>query len=96
MKLTRVFLPVFLLLILGIMIDLGAIGKGVAQDSSQYMGLSFILTEMMNEQGGIYTQYQNLPSPGEGLAAGHEVLLQNTGLLMLYAVQVGDRQLFDQ
>ena len=96
MKLRRVFLPVFLLLVLGIMVDMRAIGKGVAQDSSQYMGLSFILTEMMNEQGGIYTQYQNLPSPGEGLAAGHEVLLQNTGLLMLYAVQVGDRQLFDQ
>ncbi|MCK4394543.1 hypothetical protein KAX17_16690 [Candidatus Bipolaricaulota bacterium] len=96
MKLRQVFLPVFLLLVLGTVLSLEAIGKGDAQDSSQRMGLSFILPAMMTEQGGIYTQYQNLPSPGEDLAAGHEVLLQNTGLFMLYAVQVRDRPLFDR
>jgi len=96
MKLRQVFLPVFLLLILGTVLSLGAIGKGDAQDSPQRMALSFILTGMMNEQGGIYTQYRALPSSEEGAAAGHEVLLQNNSLLMLYAARTGDRQLFDQ
>jgi hypothetical protein len=67
-----------------------------AQDVSQRLALSVMLTKMANLQGGIYTQYQSVPSPGEGLAAGHEILLQNNSLLMLYAAQVGDRQLFDQ
>jgi len=87
----KVLIVVSLLLGLGLMPF-----SAVASVSPQHLALSFILTEMMNEQGGIYTQYRALPSFEEGAAAGHEALLQNNSLLMLYAARTGDQQLLDQ
>ncbi len=104
-------LPVFLVLIaLGSALSPQLLDQVVVQAQAQGRGsprpqhpalalaLSFILNKMMNEQGGIYTQYRDLPPPegGEGAAAGHDILLQNSGLLMLYAARAGDRPLFDQ
>jgi len=70
--------------------------RAMTQVSPQHLALPFILSAMMNEQGGVYTQYQNLLSPEEELVRGHGILLQNNGLLMLYAASQSDRQLFDQ
>ena len=70
--------------------------RAVTQVSPQHLALPFILSAMMNEQGGVYTQYQNLLSPEEELVRGHGILLQNNGLLMLYAASQSDRQLLDQ
>jgi len=97
MKLGRVLLLILLLFALG-SLGLGPVSvtQVVAQISPEHLALSFVLSKMMNEHGGIYTQYQNIPNPQEDLAVGHEILLQNTGLFMLYAVRVRDRQLFDQ
>jgi hypothetical protein len=96
MKAGKTLSLILLLLALGSALSLRPASQVVAQGSPQHLALSFILIKMMSEQGGIYTQYQNLPSPGEGLAAGHDILLQNSSLLMLYAASEGDRQLFDQ
>jgi len=87
----KVLIVVSLLLGLGLMPF-----SAVASVSPQHLALSFILTGMMNEEGGIYTQYRALPSSEEGAAAGHDVLLQNNSLLMLYAARTGDQQLLDQ
>jgi len=85
------------LIVVSLLLGLGLTPfSAVASVSPQHLALSFILTEMMNEQGGIYTQYRALPSSEEGAAAGHEVLLQNNSLLMLYAARTGDQQLLDQ
>ncbi len=64
--------------------------------SPQHLALPFILGAMMSEQGGVYVQYQNLPASDEVLIRGHDVLLQNNSLLMLYAAHREDRQLVDQ
>jgi len=96
MKRGKALLLILLLLALGLTLNLKPLTKVEAQVPPQSLALSFILTAMINEQGGIYTQYQNFPSPGEGVAAGHEVLLQNNSLLMLYAARTGDQQLFDR
>jgi len=84
---------ILLLLAIGALVPSPAL---LAQSPPQDLALQFILSAMMNEQGGIYTQYQNLPASGEELIGGHSILLQNNSLLMLYAAYQGNRQLFDQ
>ncbi len=84
---------ILLLLAIGALVPSPAL---LAQSSPQDLTLQFILSAMMNEQGGIYTQHQNLPASGEELIGGHSILLQNNSLLMLYAAYQGNRQLFDQ
>jgi len=84
---------ILLLLAIGALVPSPAL---LAQSPPQDLALQFILSAMMSEQGGIYTQYQNLPASGEELIGGHFILLQNNSLLMLYAAFQGNRQLFDQ
>jgi len=84
---------ILLLLAIGALVPSTAL---LAQSSPQDLALQFILSAMMNEQGGVYTQYQNLPASGEELIGGHSILLQNNSLLMLYAAFQSNRQLFDQ
>lgn len=56
--------------------------------------LQFIREKLM-EQGGIYTRYLESGAGGK-LAAGHEVLLESEGLLLRYAVQIGDSGLYEE
>ncbi len=85
------------LVVLVLLSSLGSMLLGAAASVSPvHQALTFILVKMMNAQGGIHTQYQALVTPQEELAAGHDVLLQNSSLLMHYATGSGDQQLFDQ
>lgn len=54
---------------------------------------SFIINNMMNDDKGIYTEYNvsDYPSP-----SGHDVLSESMGLWMQSAVDIGDKQLFDE
>ncbi|MFH1609460.1 MAG: hypothetical protein ABID40_02365 [Candidatus Bipolaricaulota bacterium] len=61
-----------------------------AQAGPRALALTFVLDKLMNPQGGIHSLYQRPAG-----APGAEVLLQNSSLLMLYAAQVGDRDLMD-
>lgn len=71
-------------------------GPSAAEVPPQQLAFNFTFYEMMNPQGGIYTQFQNFPNQDENQAKGHEVLLQNNALFMLYLVREGDKQLFDR
>ena len=90
------FRVAFLFLLLGGMLHAGAVCQSPGGIPPENRALAFILVQMMDAQGAIYTQYQDPPSPGEESVAGHDVLLQNCSLFMLYAVEARDRQLFDQ
>lgn len=55
--------------------------------------LDFLKNQMRNEEGGLFLSYR------ESTAAspkGHDVLSESMGLLMRCAVQLNDRELFDQ
>lgn len=73
------------------------LGPGLlAQVPPQQLAFNFILYEMMNSQGGIFTQYRDFPTTVENEAKGHEVLLRNGALLLRYALREGDRELFER
>jgi len=85
------------LVVLVLLSSLGSMLLGAAASVSPvHQALTFILVKMMNAQGGIHTQYRAVVTLQEELAAGHDVLLQNNSLLMLYATRTGDQQLLDQ
>lgn len=56
---------------------------------------SFISNSMSEKNYGIYTNYLDVQSVGD-IAKGHTVLSESEGLLMLYAVEKGDKTLFDE
>lgn len=63
---------------------------------SSYQGCrAFVLQKLLGPDGGVYTNYLNVPSSGD-MTRGHDVLAESQGLLMLYAVRTGDRALFDK
>ena len=95
MRLRRVLL-VMLLVTSGLLFCLRPAIGGTAQDSPAELALSFILSKMMNEQGGIRAQYRDLSDPQQQPASTHNILLQDTSLFMLYAARGKERALFDQ
>jgi hypothetical protein len=84
-----------LLLALGAVWGLKSTSDALAQAPPQQLAFNFIVYEMMNSQGGIFTQYRDFPTTDENEAKGHEVLLRNGALLLRYALREGDRELFD-
>lgn len=52
----------------------------------------FVLTYMMDEEGGIHSAYL----PGKGADQKTEVLSESQGLGLLYAVSIQDKELFDR
>ncbi|QOR35427.1 hypothetical protein IMX26_00865 [Clostridium sp. 'deep sea'] len=56
--------------------------------------LSFLKNNMINNEGGIYTNYLNY-NESKSYATGHEVLAESQGLMMLHAVYNRDFLLFD-
>lgn len=91
MRLGKATILIALVLSLGLMLHSTASSVPPA-----YRAVGFLLAKMMDSQGGVYTQYLGYANPREGEAAGHDILLQNTSLLMRYAVEMEDRELFDQ
>lgn len=63
-----------------------------AQQGSAASLLAFLNSSMRNEEGGVYT---NCLEGSVGTPSGHDVLSESMGLLMEYAVMVGDQELFD-
>lgn len=53
------------------------------------------LTSRMMEHGGIFTEFLETNHEKE-LAGGHEVLAESEGLMLRYAVQTGDRELYEE
>lgn len=53
------------------------------------------VTDKMMSQGGVYTRYLESGQQGE-LAAGHEILAESEGLMLRYAVQRKDEQLYQE
>lgn len=56
--------------------------------------IAFIREKMMDD-GGVYTEYMEQEAEEE-LSGGHEVLAESEGLLLLYAVQAGDAELYEE
>lgn len=81
---------------------------GVIENASQFEAMlsyaiqgyaagtqEFVLQAMMNEQGGMYTEYPAEES-GSGHPAGKDVLSESQGLLMQYALATDEKELFDR
>lgn len=81
---------------------------GVIENASQFEAMlsyaiqgyaagtqEFVLQAMMNEQGGMYTEYPAEES-GSGHPAGKDVLSESQGLLMQYALAADKKELFDR
>ncbi|GFP75105.1 glycosyl hydrolase family 8 [Clostridium fungisolvens] len=57
--------------------------------------LNFLNNKMTDSKNGIYTNYIDQPS-SKDITKGHAVLSESEGLIMLYAVEQGDKELFDK
>lgn len=81
---------------------------GVIENASQFEAMlsyaiqgyaagtqEFVLQAMMNEQGGMYTEYPAEES-GSRHPAGKDVLSESQGLLMQYALAADEKELFDR
>lgn len=81
---------------------------GVIENASQFEAMlsyaiqgyaagtqEFVLQAMMNEQGGMYTEYPAEES-GSGHPAGKDVLSESQGLMMQYALAADKKELFDR
>ncbi|QAA33952.1 glycosyl hydrolase family 8 [Clostridium manihotivorum] len=55
----------------------------------------FINNNLSSQNSGIYTNYLDQPS-SKDITKGHAVLSESEGLIMLYAVEKGDKALFDK
>lgn len=58
------------------------------------MVLDFINNKLSEDGYGIYTNYLNVDNEGD-ITRGHDVLSESEGLMMLYSVNAGDKELFD-
>ncbi|OBY79154.1 hypothetical protein BBG47_12745 [Paenibacillus sp. KS1] len=57
--------------------------------------LLFVAKHMMSSDGGVFTNLRDDLPESEHQAANHQMLSESTGLMMLYAVQMNNRNLFD-
>lgn len=57
--------------------------------------LNFIEKDLSKKGYGIYTNYINNTSEGD-ITKGHSVLSESEGLMMLYAVNANNKELFDE
>lgn len=55
----------------------------------------FVAKHMMSSEGGVFTNLRDDLPETEHQAANHQMLSESTGLMMLYAVQMNNRNLFD-
>lgn len=62
---------------------------------NEEMTYNFIKNSLSKDGYGIYTNYLNNDSEGE-ITKGHSVLSESEGLMMLYAVNSGNKELFDE
>lgn len=68
--------------------------KSDTSDNQPYiLCRNFIIEKLMNSQGGVYTNYLDIPS--DELTKGHDVLSESQGILMKYAIETRDQELFD-
>ncbi|MGL5244441.1 MAG: glycosyl hydrolase family 8, partial [Sarcina sp.] len=65
------------------------------KNTSEKLVYDFINTALTKEGIGIYTNYLNNESDGD-ITKGHYVLSESEGLMMLYAVNSGNKDLFDK
>ena len=56
---------------------------------------NFIDNKLMNDEGGIYTNYINSDSQGD-ITKGHAVLSESQGLMLLYSLEINDKIKFDK
>ena len=64
-------------------------------EENENMCIEFVENRLTSKVGGIHTNY--LDSPGKmGVAAGHEMLSESEGLIMIYYANRGDRDMFDR
>ncbi|MDR5588449.1 MULTISPECIES: glycosyl hydrolase family 8 [Clostridium] len=57
--------------------------------------LDFINNKLMDEEGGVYTNYINSDSQGD-ITKGHAVLSESQGIMLLYSLEKNDRITFDR
>ncbi|EJW16951.1 glycosyl hydrolase family 8 [Paenibacillus alvei] len=55
----------------------------------------FVTKHMMSGEGGIFTNLRDDLPESEHQAANHQMLSESTGLMLLHAVQINNRNLFD-
>lgn len=55
----------------------------------------FISNKLSREDGAIFTNYLDVPSKGDE-TKGHDILSESEGLMMLYSLEINDKQLFDK
>lgn len=57
--------------------------------------LNFIDNKLINDDGGVYTNYQNSNSQGD-ITKGHAVLSESQGMMLLYSLEINDKIRFDK
>ncbi|MTV48073.1 hypothetical protein GJ688_03640 [Heliobacillus mobilis] len=56
----------------------------------------FVTGTLMNDQGGVYTNFHDDRPEKQDEARNHDILSESTGLLMEYALQTNDQELYRQ
>ncbi|MPQ44364.1 glycosyl hydrolase family 8 [Clostridium tarantellae] len=93
---------VILILIFGVLnifpyfkkLNLPIIWEIKKKNYSEKLVYDFINKSLMRKNEGIYTNYLKFKSEGD-ITKGHSILSESEGLIMLYAVNSGDKKLFE-
>lgn len=56
---------------------------------------TFITNNLSRDDGAIFTNYLDVPSKGDE-TKGHDILSESEGLMMLYSLEINDKNLFDK
>lgn len=96
MKTWKVLFVILVLFILSSTLGLQPRIQALAQHSAENLAISFILFNLVDEQGGVLPRYLPLADSKDGVTKDQEILLQNNSLLMLYTTYGRYRQIFDQ
>lgn len=69
--------------------------KEVSISSEEEKLYTFVSNELIDEQGGVYTNYIDNESKGD-ITKGHDVLSESQGLLLLYYLEKDDKEGFEK
>lgn len=76
-------------------VDLDITWETREKGEKENMVLNFINNKLSEAGYGIYTNYINVDNDGD-ITRGHDVLSESEGLMMIYSVNSGDKELFDE
>ncbi|AOR24110.1 glycosyl hydrolase family 8 [Clostridium taeniosporum] len=76
-------------------VETGKVWLQLQSTDEENLLINFVKNELMNDEGGVYTNYINFGSQGD-ITKGHSVLSESQGMMLLYSLEKNDRITFDR